>query len=518
MPKRFSLDIKQREINNSPSSLQNLPKARVKGFLQGKLVLSSIEYAKSSSNKRPILHHTATSSLCKLNTMPRLLKNVKSSLQISVALIVLALFPILSYASGLSILKTAEKELIALTDKARPLVVSLSPYVPPSPSVRLQEQEGGRAANAGSGVILDGKKGLIVTNSHVVRSSQKIQVTLFGGEEVVGEVLGADEDTDLAIVKIPVNRPLPSLTFGDSSKLKVGQFVIAVGNPYGLNDTTTFGIVSGLNRENINLSRYEDFIQTDASINPGNSGGPLIDLDGNVIGINSAIINYAQSIGFAIPSDIVQKVITHLMDFGEVQRGWLGVGIDSLSIADAQRLGIKSQVGILVHTVYKGEPADRAGIKVGDVIFRIGGALVESPNKMIKMIGSITPGQTVRIDILRDGKEQSISVALGELKKPGEKTKDPLLSWGIEVDDLGGIPGKDYYFKGLKGVVVTRLLSESIAAEKGMKEGDLISALNGQKISGKWEFEKILNAISVGSPVFLLLQRDEEKVHLTLVR
>ena len=405
-----------------------------------------------------------------------------------------------------------------MTDKARPLVVSLSPYVPPSPSIRLQEQEGGRAANAGSGVILDGKKGLIVTNSHVVRNSQKIQVTLFGGEEVVGEVLGADEDTDLAIVKIPVDKPLPSLTFGDSSKLKVGQFVIAVGNPYGLNDTSTFGIVSGLNRENINLSRYEDFIQTDASINPGNSGGPLIDLDGNVIGINSAIINYAQSIGFAIPSDIVQKVIAQLMNFGEVQRGWLGVGIDSLSIDEARKLGIKNESGVVVHSVYAGDPAERAGIKAGDIILKIGGAPVDSPNKMIRMVGAITPGQTVRLDILRDGKRQSFSVVLGELVKPGEKASDPLYSWGIEIEDLGGIAGKEHYFKGLQGVVVTRLLTDSLAAQKGMQEGDLIMALNGQNLSGKWELEKILKEITVGSPVVLLLQRNEEKVHLTLVR
>jgi len=473
----------------------------------------------SHPSRSPKVHHTATSSFCKLNTMSKLVKKAKRIFQTSTAIAFLfSLLPLTVHASGASLLKTMEKELIELTDKARPLVVSLSPYVPPSPSIRLQDQEGGRAANAGSGVILDGQKGLIVTNSHVVRSSQKIQVTLFGGDQVVGEVLGADEDTDLAIVKIPIDKPLPSLTFGDSSKLRVGQFVIAVGNPYGLNDTSTFGIVSGLNRENINLSRYEDFIQTDASINPGNSGGPLIDLDGNVIGINSAIINYAQSIGFAIPSDIVRKVIAHLMDFGEVQRGWLGVGIDSLSIDEARRLGIKNESGVVVHSVYAGDPAERAGIKAGDIILKIGGAPVESPNKMIRMIGAITPGQTVRIDILREGKRQSISVVLGELIKPGEKASDPLFSWGIEIEDLGSLAGKDYYFKGLQGVVVTRLLTGSLAAQKGMQEGDLIMALNGQKLSGKWELEKILKEITVGSPVFLLLLRNEEKVHLTLVR
>ena len=200
----------------------------------------------------------------------------------------LALCACLLYASGvdaghsskgLKLLEEVEAGLVGLAEHTLPSVVNISPYVPPSPSIRRQRDSNrSRPTNAGAGVIIDGVKGYIVTNSHVVRHAEKVQITLYGGEELVGQVLGTDEETDLAVVQVESSKPLPSVELGDSSQLKIGQLVVAIGNPYGLHDTFSFGVISGLNRENVNISRYEDFIQTDASINPGNSGGPLLNL------------------------------------------------------------------------------------------------------------------------------------------------------------------------------------------------------------------------------------------------
>ena len=222
--------------------------------------------------------------------------------------ILLLLFFVIPISSEAGILEQVERELVELADHVRPAVVSLSPYIAKG-AIGEGLPRKGRPANAGAGVVYNAEKGLIVTNSHVVRSVNKIKVTFKDGREIIGEVLGADEDTDLAVVHVLSDTPLAEVKFGDSSKVRVGQLVVAVGNPYGLNDTTTFGIISGLKRENVDLSRYEDFIQTDASINPGNSGGPLLNIKGEVIGINTAIINYAQSIGFSIPSNMVPHVI-----------------------------------------------------------------------------------------------------------------------------------------------------------------------------------------------------------------
>jgi len=424
---------------------------------------------------------------------------------------------------GLEILEELEHGLVSLAEKVRPTVVSLTPYVPPSPSVRLKDQPGvGRPTNAGSGVFFDGTRGLIVTNNHVVRNAEKVTVTLMGGEEMVGTVLGVDEDTDLAVVQVEPTHPLPSAEFDDSSKIRVGQFVLAVGNPYGLNDTLTFGIISGLNRENINLSRYEDYIQTDASINPGNSGGPLLNIHGKVIGINTAIINYAQSIGFAIPSNVVNRVVKHLIEYGQVRRGWLGVGIEPVSQDVAERAGVKRAEGVYVNTVFEGEPAARAGLQVGDIILKIGGAPVNSPSGMIRVVGAISPGQTVAVQIVRNGKEISVPIILGEQDKGRQfysRAPEPEhpLGLGFTVETLTEALVQEHHLGREMGVVVASILPESIAYQKGLRKGDLVQALNGEKLQSRKQFENIMEKLSVGSPVFLLVLRNEEKFHLALV-
>jgi len=417
--------------------------------------------------------------------------------------------------SRAGVLDQVEQELVSLADKVRPAVVSLSPYIAKGAIAQGLPRKG-RPANAGSGVIFDAKKGLIVTNSHVVRNVLKILVTFKDGNKIVGEVLGVDEDTDLAVVRVNSKKPLAAVKFADSSKVKIGQLVVAVGNPYGLNDTTTFGIVSGLKRENVNLSRYEDFIQTDASINPGNSGGPLLNIKGEVIGINTAIINYAQSIGFSIPSNMVSHIVTQLVEHGEVHRGWLGVGIDPITDMLAEKNNVKQGVGVIVNSVFEGDPAHLAGLKVGDIILKIGGVKIDSPNSLIRIIGTISPGQTINLDILRKGERKVVPVKLESKKK-----KNNLLASLTPSDPLGlGFTLKDMVGNqnGEKGPKVMKVEPGSYAESKGLMIGDQILAVNGESIGNQQEFKDILSQINKGEPLFLLLFRNDKKIHLGLVR
>ena len=434
---------------------------------------------------------------------------------LQVKFILLVLFFLIPLSSEAGILDQVENELVELADYVRPAVVSLSPYIAKG-AIGEGLPKKGRPANAGSGVVYNAEKGLIVTNSHVVRGVNKIKVTFKDGRDIIGEVLGADEDTDLAVVHVLSDTPLAEVKFGDSSKVRVGQLVVAVGNPYGLNDTTTFGIISGLKRENVDLSRYEDFIQTDASINPGNSGGPLLNIKGEVIGINTAIINYAQSIGFSIPSNMVKHVIGHLVEHGEVHRGWLGVGIDLVTEEVARQAHGQEGEGVIINSIFEGDPAYLAGLKVGDIILKIGGSDIDSPNKMIRVIGAITPGQTINLDILRDGKSQVVPVKLeSRKKKTVQLSTFPPLSpsgLGFSVEN----PEKDTNL--LSGVLVSKINPESSAGLKGLQAGDLITAVNGDTVYNQLEFDRLLDKIEKGSPIFLLVWRNDEKFHLGLVR
>jgi len=415
-------------------------------------------------------------------------------------------------AGSLKILEEVESGFVALAKHTLPAVINLSPFVPKSPSVRRQGTgRKGKPASAGAGVIIDSENGYAVTNHHVVKGSDTIQVTLYGGKQVLGKIIGSDEDTDLAVIKIETDEKLVSVKLGDSSKVRTGQLVVAIGNPYGLNDTFSLGIVSGLNRENVNISRYEDFIQTDASINPGNSGGPLINIKGEVIGINTAIINYAQSIGFSIPSNIVKRVVTQLIEFGEVRRGWLGVGIDFVPDDIAEKTNIDKGTGVLVNSVFEGQPAAEVGIIVGDIILKIGGSKVNSPSSMIRLIGSITPGQIVRIDILRDGERKIFDLQLGKREastKVASLVPEPSFNLlGFKVDEIGDDDAS---------ILVSEISSGSQAEIKGLKVGDSISAVNGETLKSKTEFKEIIESLTRGKPIFLLVERGNEEIHLVL--
>ena len=280
--------------------------------------------------------------------------------------------------------------------------------------------------------------------------------------------------------------------------------VVAVGNPYGLNDTMTFGIISGLNRENVNLSRYEDFIQTDASINPGNSGGPLLNLRGELVGINTAIINYAQSIGFAIPSNMVKRISSQIIEHGKVQRGWLGVGIEPVSPEIAAEVHLDEGQGVLINSVFDGDPAQKAGLLVGDIILKIGGVPVNSPSRMIRIVGVISPGQTVHLDILRNGHAKVVPVKLENYGKNKEQqakvsvplNKEPFLGMELEPVGEGAVE---------EGLIIKSVLPGSSSEKKGIQSGDRILAVNGEDIISRKQYENIIDDIPTGGPVFLLL-------------
>jgi len=299
-------------------------------------------------------------------------------LQILISLVLLAWLDIHSAAAaesvvskssdspGLRLLEEIQTVITDLAESAKPSVVNLIPLSGPGRGRELPQERAPNASGSGSGVIID-PDGHIITNSHVIGDATEIEVRFSDKSKLIAQVVGKDLDTDLAVLKVTADHPLPSARFGDSSAVRVGQWVLAVGNPFGLDRTVTLGVVSGVGRENINLSRYENFIQTDASINPGNSGGPLFNLRGEIIGINTAIINFAQGIGFAIPSNMAKQVIEQLLTQGRVTRGWLGVGIQPLTVELARKFGVNEGEGVLVNEVFEKDPAAAAGIKPGDI-------------------------------------------------------------------------------------------------------------------------------------------------------
>ena len=419
---------------------------------------------------------------------------------------------------GFSILKDMEAALVGLADKTRPAVVTITPYIK-SNKKKSRSIRRVRPTNTGTGVIIDGEKGLIVTNSHVVKDMSSPEITLMGGKKFEGKVLGADEETDLAVIQIESGEKLPEAHFGDSSNLRVGQFVIAVGNPFGLDSTMTFGIVSGLNRENINITRYEDFIQTDASINPGNSGGPLLNLDGEIIGINTAIINYAQNIGFSIPVNMVKTVVKDLIQTGEVRRGWLGVGIEPVGKEEKVVDDLSLGQGVYINAVFEGEPAEKAGLKIGDIIYKVGGSLVKSPATMIRVIGGITPGQLINVHVIRDGKKKVVPVTMGIAKKKERVAMLPrnsIRSLGLAVRDLNHVLKEKYNLFDKEGVVVTDIFPDGRSEKAGLQKGDLIMAINGQSINSRVEFKKVVSDLVSDDTIFLLIFRGKESIHITI--
>jgi len=349
--------------------------------------------------------------------------------------------------------------------------------LPNTPQERIRQ-------SLGSGVIVDAKQGLVLTNNHVIEGADDIQVTLDDGRVLTGEVVGTDEDTDVAVLRIPAEN-LSAVPVARSSNLRVGDFVVAVGNPFGLGQTVTEGIVSALGRSGLPGLGYQNFIQTSASINPGNSGGALVNLRGELVGINSAIFNPSGSaagnigIGFAIPSDLANDVMRQLLSFGEVRRGSLGIETQDITAEIASALQLSSRRGAVVTRVQPNSPAAAAGLKAGDVVVAIGGTAVASPRDLHNAEGLLPVGQAATLRVLREGRELELSAAV--------KARPRDLS-GAELDArLSGATFSELPERlrqqGVQGVLVSEVRDGSTAQQHGLAAGDLITAVNRRDVA-----------------------------------
>ena len=334
----------------------------------------------------------------------------------------------------------------------------------------------------GSGFIID-KDGYVVTNNHVIEDADQIKVKLDDEKEFDAQVIGRDASTDLALLKIKAAQELPLVKLGDSAQLKIGQWVVAIGSPFGLERTVTAGIVSAKGRV-IGSGPYDDFIQTDASINPGNSGGPLINMKGEVIGINTAIVASGQGIGFAIPINLAKGIIAQLKAGGEVTRGWLGVAIQDVSPEMADYYGVEAKKGVFVADVFKGDPADAAGIKPKDIIVEVNGQKVETTRQLTSLVADIPVGQTAKVKVLREGKPRVLDVKIGKRddkrtaargEAPEKRGEDPL---GLRVSALTPEIAQRFNIGETAGVIVTDVQNGSSAEEAGVRVGDIIKEIN----------------------------------------
>lgn len=420
-------------------------------------------------------------------------------------------------SSGLRLLDELQAVITDLAERVKPSVVSVLPAQNTksvSPRDRAPNTPG-----SGSGVIVD-PQGHIITNNHVVGDAHEVEVRLSDRTKFIAQVIGKDPDTDLAVLKISSDRPLPYATLGDSGTVKVGQWVLAVGNPFGLDRTVTLGVVSGIGRENMNLSKYENFIQTDASINPGNSGGPLFNMRGDVIGINTAIINFAQGIGFAIPSNMAKQVMQQLITRGKVVRAWLGVGIQPVTAELAAKFGVNENEGVLVNEVFDNDPASRAGIKPGDIITKVDGKTVDTPNGLSRLIAGLDPAGAATVEIVRDGKRQMISVALADRRESpvvaSLPSSHPEIKLGVDVQDLTPELAEKFKLSETKGALISKVDRGSIAMVEGLREGDLIKEVNRSEVSSVSDFSAALAKVKRGETVLLRVLRENRAFYVVL--
>ena len=383
----------------------------------------------------------------------------------------------------------------------------------PHPDMRRQQKRTG----AGSGFFIS-TDGLIVTNNHVVESAEKIKVRLADNTELSAKVAGRDPATDVALIRVDGKGPFTPLSLGDSDTLRVGEWVMAVGNPLAMEHTVTVGVVSAKGRA-LGLSEatrsFENFIQTDAAINLGNSGGPLVNLRGEVVGMNTAINAAGQNLGFAVPVNTIKAVVPQLKDKGKVVRGFLGVTITNVDQKAQESFKLSSRDGALVESVSKGGPADKANIKAGDVIVAVGRVPVKETRALIDRVSAGSPGQKVDLEVVRDGGHQTIQVVLGERPTAeGEedtsaaKEDTPSSKLGIEVEDLSVRSRRQLEIpKEVDGVVITDVTELSPADEAGLRSGDVIMRVNSREISSQQDFHEAIAGVRSGSMVRLYVYR-----------
>ena len=369
-----------------------------------------------------------------------------------------------------------------------------------------------RDKSLGSGIIIS-KDGYIVTNDHVVRDAETIQVKLSNDKTYQARVIGGDQKTDVAVIKIAA-KDLPVAVLGDSDKLDVGQWAIAIGNPFGLDRTMTVGVISATGRSNMGIETYENFIQTDASINPGNSGGPLLNVFGEVIGINTAIVAAGQGIGFAIPVNTAKLVFTQLIKTGNVSRGWMGVTIQPVTEELAKSFGLKQAKGALVNDVMKGSPAEKAGIRQGDVITAFNNSEVKDPSHLQRLVADAGLGKPAKVTVFREGKTLEFPITLvnaenvpkikregGGKQPPGQS--DPL---GLIINDV----------EQGSGVVVIDVTSGSAAEEAGLRRGDVIVSVNRKKVANMAEYQRLIQQALRGDSMMLLVRRGDASIYFAL--
>ena len=369
----------------------------------------------------------------------------------------------------------------------------------------------------GSGFIIN-KEGYILTNYHVAEDVDEIKVTLANKKEFEAKVVGKDKKTDIALIKIDSWNDLPVVSLGDSDKLQVGEWVLAIGNPFGLEHTVTSGIISATGRV-IGSGPYDDYIQTDASINPGNSGGPLFNLKGEVIGINTAIIPEGQGIGFAIPINMVKDILEDLKESGEVTRGWLGLIIQQVTPGLAKSFGLEEPRGALISEVIPDSPADKAGLKQGDVVLSFNGEEIQDYSKLSRLTAGNAPGSKVRLQVLRDGELKTFTVTLGSLPKDESLLYKPRRissRLGMKVENIGRRLKSYFDLEDDKGVVVTEVQPNSPADEAGITPGTVIISLNRKPVPDLQTYEKILNAARSGETLLLLVKQGMRTHYLTI--
>ncbi len=421
---------------------------------------------------------------------------------------------------GLSSISTAAQEpkpattarglpdFVALAKKLKPEVVNIST----TQTVKKHEQR-----SLGSGFIIE-KDGLILTNDHLVDNADRITVRLLDRREFAGKVVGEDQKTDIALVKINA-RDLPVAPLGDSDRLEVGEWVMAIGNPFGLDNTVTSGIVSAKDRQ-IGEGPYDHFIQTDASINPGNSGGPLIDLRGEVVGIDSVI--YSQSggnigIGFAIPINLVKELLPQLESTGKVTRGWLGVSIQAMTPDLAASLSLDKAKGALVSSVVHYSPADRVGIKAGDVIVGYGGKEVDNANDLPVLVAGTPVGKTVSLQVLRGNSTMTLPVTIEKMQEEeavastGEKG-----DLGLTVVEVTPEVSENLGLDRPRGVVITAVAPDSLSEEAGLQPGDIIREIDRKPIRDLSDYKNIMASAVQQKGVLFLIQREDNTIFLAL--
>jgi serine protease Do len=373
-----------------------------------------------------------------------------------------------------------------------------------------------RRRSLGSGFIIN-REGYIVTNNHVVENASEIKVSLSDKEEYDAKVIGRDPRTDVALIKIEVKRDLPVVALGDSSTLRVGEWVMAIGNPFGFGHTVTTGIVSAKGRT-IGAGPYDDFIQTDASINPGNSGGPLFNMNGEVVGINSAIMATGQGIGFAIPVNVAKELLVQLREKGRVVRGWLGVQVQRVTPELAKSFGLDRERGALVADVMPDTPAEKAGIERGDVIIEFNGRKIEEMNDLPRAVANTAPNTDVPVKILRKGQEKVVQVKVAEMKEERVAASGGTLEEGLgmTVQELTPEIARSLGVSESKGIVVANVDDGSPADEAGIRRGDVIVEINQKKVENLRDYRAALGRVGSAESLLLLVRRGGNVLYVAL--